>query len=153
MALEFFVNPKHTETLYPWKHMAGGENEWIKVKKFLSVREAQEVQTAGLDHIRTARAKDEKPDGDGVVQENEEPSEVKMGVDVGRMKLIRALKYIVGWSLTMDGAAVPINEETVGNLHEEIFKSIDEALDAHKKRVDKEKKDQSGLVTLTSASA
>jgi hypothetical protein len=153
MAFEFFVNPKHTAVLYPWKHMAGAENDWIKVKKFLSVREAQEVQTAGLDHIRTARAKEEKPDTDDIVQENQEPDEVKMGLDVGRMKLVRALKYIVAWSISLDGAVMPINEETVGNLHEDVFKAIDEALDAHKKQVDREKKDQAGSATLTSVPA
>ena len=146
MAMQFFVNPKNTTRLYPWGE---GENAqyWIEVKDHLSAKEERDIQTAGIPHILQKAGGKDTP-----AQAPAEGREMKMGLDVGRMALIRAAKQIVRWSLTdADGQPMPLSEASIGELLPEQFDAIDKALDAHKEAKAAEKKDQSGSDSRKSA--
>lgn len=145
MSLQLFINPKHTERLYPLKHLAGGESLYIDVKKFLSAREEQQVRTSGIPHLMSKAS-----DAD-LTEEERKDREVKMGLDMGRMKIVRAASYIVGWNFPApngEGIA-PLNEHSIGEMTPQIFDAIDKALDDHKAAVEKEKNVQSGAPIST----
>jgi hypothetical protein len=133
MAMQFFINPKNLDRLYPWGEDGDGKQYWIEVKRHLSARESQDIRAAGIPHIM------QKP-GDPKLSAAEQEKlaqtrEVKMGLDMGRMALVRATKYIVRWSLPDDeGKTMPLSEATLGELLPEQFDAIDKALDAHKER-------------------
>lgn len=129
MARQFFVNPKAVTRLYPWGEADDNNAYWIEVKETLSAKEERDVQTAGIPHmLQKADAKDAPvPEGQ---------REVKMGLDVGRMALVRAAKFIVRWSLSgLDGTTMPLSEAAIGELEPDCFEAIDKALDAHKAAV------------------
>lgn len=144
MSLQIFINPKHTERLYPLKHMAGGEGYWIDVKKFLSTREEQNVRASGIPHLMSKAS-----DAD-LSEEERKEREVKMGLDMGRMKIVRAASYIVAWNMPSpsgDGTVAALNEHSIGEMVPAIFDAIDKALDEHKARMEKEGNAQSGSNT------
>jgi hypothetical protein len=111
MAMQFFINPKNLDRLYPWGEDGDGKQYWIEVKRHLSARESQDIRAAGIPHIM------QKP-GDPKLSAAEQEKlaqtrEVKMGLDMGRMALVRATKYIVRWSLPDDeGKTMPLSEAT-----------------------------------------
>ncbi len=125
--MQFFVNTKKTVRLYPWGE---GDNAkwWIQVKECLSAKEAKDVQAAGIPHLM------QKPGDPDEREEDKKQREVKMGLDMGRMSIVRASKYIVQWSLVdADGDPMPLSEAAIGELLEDKFDAIDKALDAHAK--------------------
>jgi hypothetical protein len=131
MAMQFFINPKNVDRLYPWGEDGDSKQYWIEVKRHLSAKESQDVRAAGIPHIM------QKPGDPSQTQEQQvaaaKEREVKMGLDMGRMALVRATKYIVRWSLPdASGATMPLSESTIGELLPEQFDAIDKALDAHK---------------------
>lgn len=143
--MKFFVNPKETTRLYPWGD--GGEQKqwWIDVKDHLSAKEERDVQAAGIPHML------QKPGTAEQVKADSE-REMKMGLDIGRMALVRAAKAIVAWSLVdNDGHPMPVNEAAIGELIPDVFDAIDKAIDAHKAAKVAEKKEQSGSLGLKSA--
>jgi predicted ATPase len=127
MSRQFFVNPKAVTRLYPWGEDADNKQWWIEVKDVLSAKEEKDVQAAGIPHML------QKPADKDVAAEQRE---VKMGLDVGRMSIVRAAKYVVRWSLVDEtGQPMPLNEATIGELDPDSFDAIDKALDAHKAAV------------------
>lgn len=134
MAMQFFVNPKNTTRLYPWGQEGDAAQYWIQVKDHLSTKEERDIQTAGIPHILQKAGVKDAP-------EPTEGREMKMGLDVGRMALVRASKQIVQWSLTdNEGQPMPLSEAAVGELLPEVFEAIDKALDGHKAAMAAQKK-------------
>lgn len=124
--MQFVVNPKNVTRLFPWGQDGDAKQWWIDVKETLSAREDKLVQGAGIPHML------QKTDA----QAGQPAGEVKMGLDMGRMAIVRARQYIVGWSLTdLQGAPLPLNEDSIGELLPEVLDAIDKALDAHKAKV------------------
>lgn len=133
MAMQFFINPKNVDRLYPWGEDGDNKQYWIEVKRHLSSKESQDVRAAGIPHIM------QKPGDQTLTQaqqvEAAKEREVKMGLDMGRMALVRAVKYILKWSIPgPDGSTMPLSEATIGELLPEQFDAIDKALDEHKIR-------------------
>jgi hypothetical protein len=131
MAMQFFINPKNVDRLYPWGEDAEHKEYWVEVKRHLSARESQDVRAAGIPHVM------QKPGDPNLTTEQQTKAaaerEVKMGLDMGRMALVRATKYIVKWSIPgPDGSTMPLSEATIGELLPEVFDAIDKALDTHK---------------------
>lgn len=146
MARTFFVNPKSSTRLYPWGE---GENAqyWIDVKEQLSTKEEKDVQAAGIPHMLQKASAADAPQAD------QKDREVKMGLDMGRMSIVRASKFILAWSLLdNDGHPVPLSEAAIGELDPESFDAIEKALDAHKTAV-LAKKAQAPATTSGSKSA
>ena len=107
MAMQFFINPKNVDRLYPWGEDAEHKEYWVEVKRHLSARESQDVRAAGIPHVM------QKPGDPNLTTEQQTKAaaerEVKMGLDMGRMALVRATKYIVRWSLTdAEGKPMPL---------------------------------------------
>lgn len=144
----FFVNPKGVTRLYPWGEDPDSKQWWIDVKNDTSARDEQEIRAAGIPHML------QKPGQEGETDEQRQGREVKMGLDVGRMSLVRAMKYLIAWSLVddEDGTPIPLTEQSVGELLPETFDAIDKALDAHKK-VQAEKNGRGPVGANTSKSA
>lgn len=127
--MQFFVNPKDVTRLYPWGEAT--KEHWVEVKNHLSAKEEQDVRAAGIPHML------QKPGDPNAsaeqAQRDAQGREVKMGLDMGRMALVRVKSYVVRWSLTNDGAAVPVSEAAIGELLPEVFDALDKAIDEHKK--------------------
>jgi hypothetical protein len=145
--MQFFVNPKATTILYPWGEDADNKAYWVRVKDHLSTKEEKDVQAAGIPHML------QKAQAEGAQAEVAPADrETKVGLDIGRMSLVRATKAIVDWSLVdSDGARMPLSEASIGELLPEVFDAIDKALDAHKKAKADEKKLPSGTTLPKSA--
>ena len=145
--MQFFVNPKNVTRLYPWGE---GENKqyWIDVANHLSAKEDKDVQAAGIPHVM------QKPGDPNETPESRREREVKMGLDMGRMSIVRAAKYIKAWSITgLDGSPVPLSEAAIGELLPAVFEAIDKALDKHKTAMEAAVADppQDGTASLKSA--
>jgi hypothetical protein len=150
--MQFFVDPTAVETIFPW----GEKQPYVVVKKFLTAKEEQMVRAAGIPHMlaKSDDAKAVKAAKAAAAEGQEvEGREMKMGLDMGRMKLVRASAYIVSWGVMLRGKPVEPNEQTIGNLLPHVFDALDAALDAHKEKMDAEKKSESGEITQISASA
>jgi hypothetical protein len=134
--MQLFINPKDTVrlTLFDGQH-------WIDVKKRLSVKETKDIQAAGITHMSARASQESIP---------EDQREVKMGLDMGRLSLARAEKYVVGWSFTLGEAPVAVTPQAISDLLPEVFDAIDVALDAHIKEQEAEKKAKTGGTTAPS---
>lgn len=149
MARQLFINPKDTERLYLWP--AEGKEYWIDVKSRLSVKEEKAVQSAGINHLY-AKGAQKTVEGEEIEPPDENTDGVKIGLDVGAMKLKRAELYIVAWSFSRpnsDGSDVaqPVNAETIGDLLPEVFDEIETQIDAFIAKRVAEKKAPSGVKT------
>lgn len=154
MPRQIFVNPKDTERLYLWRDTEG-DSYWIDVKANLSAKETQQVQSSGIDHMM-AKANQAKAQIEG--EEPAQDQEIKLGLDMGAMKLTRAEKYIVAWSFTRTNSGgqespVPVNAESIGELLPEVFEEIEKQLDAYIAKREAEKKAKLGGTTSPSVSA
>jgi hypothetical protein len=68
---------------------------------------------------------------------------------VARVRRLKALAYLVAWSLTRDGEPVPISSDALRALEAPVFKQIAELIEAHEEKTEAEatarKNDQDGV--------
>jgi hypothetical protein len=111
------------------------DDEWIKVKKRLTVSEERAMLTAGFKHVH----RDAAEDGDA-----SQPS-VDIGMDWTAQALARARTYMVDWSATdEEGKSIPLSYEAIKALPPDLFQEIDKAIDRHVEALEQEKKRTDG---------
>jgi hypothetical protein len=121
-----FVQPDETE-----KIVLNGSDEWIRVKKELTIADQIALDTAGFSR-----------DGDG-----------KIGVDFKANILARVLIYLVDWSEKRDIGDEGRKRRAIESLAPEDFTRIDAAIRAHVEAMQQEKKQTTGGPTTTEPSA
>ena len=108
------------------------DGDWIEIKRELTVGERKRMFAAGLKQMQTGPNKDPKFD-----------------IDPVEMSFAKVKEYLVGWSFVEpvkeeepegDVSPVELTEESIRNLDEATFEEIEDAIDAHIEKLEKEKK-------------
>lgn len=111
------------------------DDEWIKIKKGLTVAEERRMQTAGFRNISNKEATDEDAESKGI----------NVDVNWTDNALARARTYLVDWSLTdEEGKSVPLTYDAIKSLAADAFTEINEAIDKHVESMEQEKKAKTG---------
>jgi hypothetical protein len=136
--LDRFVKPKTVR-------IEISDNDWIEIKRELTVGEQRRIQTTGMKHM----------------QGDEDETKPKIGIDMFKMSFATVVEYLVDWSLAepslnkdgkqivdKDGnpeiVPVELTEDAIYNLDAATFDEIKDAIDAHEEQLEKEKKARSG---------
>jgi hypothetical protein len=117
-----FVQPDETE-----KILLNGSDEWIRVKKELTIADQIALDTAGFSR-----------DAAGTI-----------GVDFKANILARVLIYLVDWSEKRDIGDESRKRRAIESLAPEDFNRIDAAIRAHVEAMSQEKKQTNGSPTTT----
>lgn len=135
MANPWTVAPEVVTLNLTWQDPGGVSRDfWIKIKKFLTVGEERVVQTAGWKGVS------------GVGQ-GEDNAAAEIRIDWKATSFARALAYLIDWSLESDPdkhVRMPLNASSLQSLHGEVFELIENAITAHVKAMDDEKKARAG---------
>lgn len=105
-------------------------DEWIEVKKELSVGEEKRFRSAGFKAMTTTPT----AAGDGGAGQ---PAAQTTAIDVdwARLAIARVEAYLVDWSATRTVRgkvqAVPVTRAAIESLAQEDFEEIDDAIQAH----------------------
>jgi len=108
------------------------DGDWIEIKKELTVGERKRMFAAGLKQMQTGPNKDPKFD-----------------IDPVEMSFAKVKEYLVDWSFVEplkedepegDVSPVELTEASIRNLDEATFEEIEDAIDAHIEKQEKEKK-------------
>ena len=124
-----FVAPETRKITLP-------DGEWIEIKKLLNVGEDRRYRSAGLKRLTGS------------------PGSAATAVDVdwAELALARVTAYLVDWSFRDgNGKTVDLTPAAIQNLSTDDFEEIDNAIQAHIKEVEDEKKVSGGKSTPPSA--
>jgi hypothetical protein len=115
-----FVKPKEIK-------LEISDGDWITIKKELTVGERKRMFAAGLKQME-AGAGDEDP---------------KFNIDPVEMSFSKVKEYLIGWSFEEDekGDVIPVelSDDAIRNMDQETFEEIEEAIDKHTEKLEKEK--------------
>ena len=104
------------------------DDDWIEVKKELSYGEGQRLASAGLSKVAVSTI-------------TPQTEEVEVGMDMEAHNICRLLLWIVDWSFCGEkGKQVDVSADAIGALASSEVAEIDNALTAHIKAVEAEKK-------------
>jgi hypothetical protein len=105
------------------------EGDWIDVKKHLTVREMSDLSGAGLVGFKPAT--DAAP---------------AYELSFSRLKTALIKAYVVGWSFEAeDGKPQPVTPENIDALDPAVADEVIDAIEAHRKRIDEERKRPTGV--------
>lgn len=91
-------------------------DDWIEIKRELTIGELKRVQTAGFTGLR--------PEGEG--------RDAQVMIQWHEVELARAEAYLLAWSFTdEDDHPVPLTRAAIESLNEHAFKEISEAIKGH----------------------
>lgn len=116
---------------------------WIRLKKYLTIGEERNVQTAGWKGVSTASPT--RGGGGGSAE---------IHIDWRTQSFARTLAYVRAWSLTDDAdKPLPVSRDTVEALKGEVYGAIEEAITRHVEAMEEEKKLTTGSPELRATSA
>lgn len=99
------------------------EGDWVDVKKFLTAGEEARMSGAGLRQM---------------TQDDGKPS---FTLDFERLRIAQVSAYVVGWSFVdANGNQTKPTPENISSLSPDVLKEIGDAIDAHIKRMEEERK-------------
>lgn len=105
--------------------------DWIDVKKWLTAAEENRYRTRAFKGMR-AETRPDSPD---------EVKATEIGVDWTMLAVARVEAYVVEWSARDEkGHPIPVTLDTIGRLHPDDFKVLDDAVKAHVEAMADEKK-------------
>ncbi len=109
----------------------------IRVKKRLSVGETRRMMTSGWGGFKSRTGQDA----------------TEISVDWQTQSFARAHTWLTEWSLRdEEGKALPLTRQQIEDLHPEVFRVIDEAIQKHVEESEQEKKAKAGSTSPSTTS-
>ena len=111
-----------------------GGQYWVEIRKLLTAGQELAIQQAGVSFVAQGKdTEDEEGHELSHISQVEGVQGAKVGLNMARMNLAKALAYLVDWNFTAPNSTkpIPITKNNLEALNPRVFEAIQNAINEH----------------------